>query len=114
MDSRITRLICENPHLTTASIARLTGISADRIDRVRLNKSWVYRGYGVPFMGFINCKQDAYYNVSFKGVRVFSGTFKKAIDSVDQLIYCLENNNGQLPPTRKESYFLGLGFGERL
>jgi hypothetical protein len=112
MNSQELRLIKENPNLSSASLSRLTGIHQNKIQDLKIKSgvSWTYRGHGIPFLRFINAKERAFYLVSHSRRAAHRGNFSSAIENVDRLIYCLENNSGKLPPTGKPSIFEGLGF----
>ncbi|CAH9015776.1 putative winged helix-turn-helix DNA-binding domainprotein [Vibrio phage 120E34-1] len=116
MDNRIERLIRDNPTLSSARIAKLVGLHRNTVinakKRLEVDSEWFHFGVGIPFVDYDSSSTS--YRVRKDGQKVYDGSFNGAMDNLDRLIYCLENNNGQLPPTRKESYFLGLGFGERL
>ena len=113
MDERFERLIADNPNLSTSAICRLTGLSIGEVNKARVKPLWSYKGVGIPFMCFVNRKNQACYQVSAYGRLIFNGLFYRAIEYVDMVIYCLENNKGKLPLTRKESYFVGLEFIKR-
>ncbi|AUR95819.1 hypothetical protein NVP1213O_43 [Vibrio phage 1.213.O._10N.222.54.F10] len=97
MDSRIERLILDNPNLSTTALCRLTGLSVGVVNRIRVKPLWTHKGKGIPFMCFVNRKEQACHQVSVRGRLVFNGLLTKAIENVDRVIYCLENNNGKLP-----------------
>lgn len=113
MDKQFERLIADNPNLSTTALCKLTGLSVGAVNKVRVKPLWSYKGAGIPFMCFVNRKNQACHQVSVSGRLIFNGLLSRAIDYVDMVIYCLENNNGKPPPTRKESYFVGLEFINR-
>lgn len=96
------QLIRDNPNLSSAALARFTGLTYGRVHKARGNQSWSHKGYGIPFMCFVNRKDQACYQVSVKGRLVFNGLLAEAIEYVDRVIYCLENNDGKLPPPLSE------------
>lgn len=108
-------LILDNPNLTAATLSRFTGLSRNRVERFRTKRqakaNWVYRGYGIPFMAVVDTTDCLCFRV-YKGRKLFVGRFHKAIEMVDRLIFCLENNHGKLPPTMNEYVFDNLKFGE--
>ena len=112
MTSQQLRLINENPNLSSASLSRLTGIHQNKIQKLKVCAGviWTYRGHGIPFLQFINGKERAFYLVGYSRHPVYRGNLSSAIENVDRLIYCLENNNGKLPPTGNQSIFERLGF----
>ncbi|CAM0043327.1 hypothetical protein VPHK392_0020 [Vibrio phage K392] len=120
MDSRVERLIRDNPNLSNAVIGRISGLTTKQVFAYRVKNKlkpvWFHKGKGVPFISrFIVDSSTIAWRIECKGAAITSSSsFINVLENVDRVIYCLENNNGQLPPTRKESYFLGLGFGERL
>lgn len=98
----VERLIQDNPNLSTVALCRLTGLTVWAIDKIRDKPTWRHKGVGVPFMCFVNRKEQACHQVSVKGRLVFNGLLSEAFEYVDRVIYCLENNNGKLPPTLSE------------
>lgn len=98
MDRRLKRLILDNPNLSTSALCRITGLSTGVVNKVRGKPLWTYKGRGIPFMCFVNRKKQACHQVSVRGRLVFNGLLINAIGYVDMVIYCLENNNGNLPP----------------
>lgn len=114
MDKQIERLIADNPNLSSASIARLAGISRYAVGRLKAKmehkQNWSHRGCGIPFVSQSVNKDGVYLSLWFSGRVLSKGNIEGVMDNLDRLIYCLENNEGKLPPTRKESYFIGLEF----
>lgn len=108
MDKQVERLITDNPNLCSSALSRLTGVNVRTLNRKRNSSAWRYKGVGVPFLCFVNSKDAAFYEVRCKREYISRGAFEDLIENVDRLIYALDN--GGLPPTRKESYFIGLGF----
>lgn len=112
MTNQQLRLINENPNLSSASLSRFTGIHHNKIQKLKAKTgvNWTYRGHGIPFLKFINGKERAFYLIGYSRQPVHRGNFSSAIENVDRLIYCLENNDGKLPPSGKQSIFEWLGF----
>lgn len=115
MNEQQKHLVCDNPNLSSAKLATLTGLESHTIRNARaamgIKPLWYHKGVGIPFMYF-NTSLVAY-AVYKNDTHLFAGSFDKAVESVDRLIYCLENNNGKLPPSRREWYFKNLEFGLR-
>ncbi|AUR96170.1 hypothetical protein NVP1216O_42 [Vibrio phage 1.216.O._10N.222.55.C12] len=97
MDSRTQRLIDENPNINSTALSKLTGLQTRRIERHRETAVWRYKGVGLPFVSFCNTKLSAFYCVTHKRRLMHKGNISGAIECVDRLIFCLENNNGKLP-----------------
>lgn len=96
------RLISDNPNLSHTVLARLLNISESYIKKIRrvylLGGKWMYRGDGIPFTRQVETKDGIYYEVRKNHQRLFRGNFYGAIEQVDRLLYCLNNNSGKLPP----------------
>lgn len=92
MTPQIKRLLAENPHLQSGKLALLTGMKPRAINKFKkengLTGKWTYSGVGIPFM----CYEFSYL-VRYKQKHIgSSGLLEKAIDLVDHLIWCIENN----------------------
>lgn len=109
------RLIKDNPNLNCPALSRLTGLNSKTIysAKTRLNAHGHYqhKGYGIPLVT-LDISSGINYKVRFNSKSIFNGRFDGAIENLDRLIYCLESNNGKLPPALEESVFNGLGFIE--
>ncbi|AUS01639.1 hypothetical protein NVP1287O_66 [Vibrio phage 1.287.O._10N.286.55.C7] len=99
MDERFERLIVDNPNLCSTVLSKLTGVSRRTIDRKRCKSNWRYKGFGIPFLCFVNSKESAFYEVRCKRRYIYRGEIETAMVQVDRVIYCMENNGGELPPT---------------
>ena len=106
----IERLINDNPNLSGGAIERLVGVSRMTVSRYRPRPIWSHSGCGVPYLSRTVTKDGLYFRVQFKGRNLFNGTFDNAIENVNRLIYCLENNNGKLPRTLNQVVFDDLEF----
>ena len=107
-------LIKDNPNLSTASIARFTGLSWYAVDKVRNKPKWTHSGLGIPFISHSIGNRGLGYKVRFKNKTMAScSSFSSAMENLDRLIYCLENNDGKLPMTSKESIYRDLEFIKR-
>ncbi|AUS01781.1 hypothetical protein NVP1291O_67 [Vibrio phage 1.291.O._10N.286.55.F6] len=113
MDKRFERLIADNANLSSSMIANLVGLHKNTIikakKRLGIAPNWFHFGVGIPFVDYDASSTS--YRVRQDGRKVYDGSFNGAMENVDRLIYALDN--GGLPPTRKESYFAGLGFIKR-
>lgn len=113
MVSQIEILIADNPNLSSSVIARLAGLHKNTIinakKRLEVAPNWFHFGCGIPFMDYDASSTS--YRVRKDGRKIYDGSFTGAMDSLDRLVYALDN--GGLPPTRKESYFVGLHFIKR-
>jgi len=106
------RVIRENPNLQSNKLADFLGLSRNTVIsyRYRLGGvSWSYSGIGIPFMYFN--KSCAQYFVSKSRGIFYNGLFGKAVNVVDHLIWCIENN--MFNQSRIEHpYLVNLKFGE--
>lgn len=100
MNSHCEQLIRDNPNLHNNKLAGLIGVSRSAVQEHKkkhgMTPHWYHSGCGAPFVYFD--KHAGAFRVSFRGVVVFSGVFHKAHENIDRLIYCIENNDGKLPP----------------
>ena len=110
MDKQIERLIEDNPNLSSSMIANLVGLHKNTIintkKRLGIKSNWFHFGVGIPFVDYDASSTS--YRIRKDGRKIYDGSFNGAMENVDRLIYALDN--GGLPPTRKESYFIGLEF----
>lgn len=106
------RVIRENPHLSASKIASLLGLSRSTIVSYRYRLGgvcWSYSGKGIPFFYFSNsCAQHF---VKYNGKVFYNGVISKAINIVDHLIWCIENNIFNQPRI-EHPYLVNLKFGE--
>lgn len=97
------RLIDDNPNLSNTVLSRFLNVARGKILRYKssigLDSQWKHKGVGVPFTRRFNTKDGEFTIVSHKRNTIFTGTTRNATINADRLIYCLENNNGKLPPT---------------
>lgn len=111
------RLIIDNPNVNTATLVRFLGSTRDRVERYRyknkLKGNWSYKATGIPFMSLLRTRDGICHHVNCKSRKIHSGSFAVAMENVDRLIYCLDNNNGKLPQSMNEYVFNNLRFGVR-
>ena len=102
--------IQDNPNLSSAALGRLLGINKSTVERNREKPLWRHSGVGIPYV-YDSVNPDGVYKAVVFGKRTIAkGTLIHAIENVDRLIYCLENNNGKLPRTLNEVVFGDLEF----
>lgn len=106
-------LFMDNPNLTNRKLSQLTGIDESTISRKRsrYRGKWVYKGVGLPFIHF-NVNKAAYV-LKYDKKTITEGILSNVILNLDRLIFCLDNNNGLLPPSsyvKIASIFNGLTF----
>lgn len=97
-------LLADNPNLKASSLAKLAGVSSQSINRLKrkmeVRSSWIHNGIGIPFISY---DKSVTAHRLRKGTRtLYFGTLEGSLVNLDRLIYCLENNNGKLPPTLSE------------
>ncbi|AUR88469.1 hypothetical protein NVP1113A_68 [Vibrio phage 1.113.A._10N.286.51.E7] len=113
MDKQIERLIVDNPNLSSSMIASLVELHKNTIinakKRLDITPNWFHFGMGIPFVDYDSSSTS--YRIRKDGRKIYDGSFNGAMENLDRLIYALDN--GGLPPTRKESYFVGLEFIKR-
>lgn len=114
MDERFERLIEDNPNLSHSALARFTGLTKKQVFAFRKKKeispNWFHKAVGIPFMSqFVVDGSTIAWRIECNSRGIYSSSmFDNVMDNLDRLIYALDN--GGLPPTRKESYFIGLEF----
>lgn len=110
------RLLKDNNNLSSAALSRLTGKSRFAIERLRtkldLQSNWRHRGVGLPFTHQSVNEDGVYLSLQFKGRVLAKGKIEGVMINLDRLIYCLENNKGNLPPTLSEWSLSGLTFAK--
>ena len=105
------QVIRDNPNLSSSALARFLGIDRKTVARVKdsleINTNWKHSGVGIPFTSTYITEDGFFTEVVLKG-RTISKTNKIEVtsESVDRLIYCLENNDGKLPPSGVEGWSL--------
>ena len=112
MNDQQRKVIDENPNLSAGKLAYFLGLSRNTVIsyRYRLGGvAWSYSGIGVPFMYFN--RSCAQYFVSKSRIVFYNGLFGKAVNVVDHLIWCIENNMFNQPRI-EHPYLENLKFGE--
>lgn len=105
------QIIKDNPNLSSSALARFLGIDRKTVARVKksleIDVLWKHSGIGIPFTSTYITEDGLFTEVVLKG-RTISKTNKTEVtaESVDRLIYCLENNNGKLPTSNVEGWSL--------
>ena len=92
------RVIRENPHLQSGKLASFLGVNAKKVDYFKRRNNfnvWTYSGLGIPFHYFDGWSVD--YKIEYKGKKVFGGCFKRAMNVLDHLIWCIENGMFKQP-----------------
>ena len=109
------QLIVDNPNLSTNVLARFLGVDKSTVRRVK-DKLEGYRhsfkGNNIPHLTSEIYNGGFRYVAIYRGRKLGVGSFDYCIEQIDRLIYCLENNNGKLPPRMNEYVFDNLKFGE--
>jgi hypothetical protein len=90
--------IKDNPNLSASALSSFLGIDRKTVERNRESPEWKHNGKSIPFMCFV-IAESAHWQVQFGSRMIHRGSFVEAINNVDRLIYCLENNSGKLPRT---------------
>lgn len=110
MNAQQERLIRDNPNLPDSKLANLADLTVKQVSHYRsINNcrgKWFYRGSGIPFCDF---NQDGY-RVRKSGKKIFRGSFSGAIENVDRLICCLDNDGKHLLKTLEQKVFDDLEF----
>lgn len=108
------QLIIDNPNLSHRELARFLGVSRHVVQRYRktnaITPPWKRSGCGIPFTHEVINHSGVYKVLKFGNRQVVKGTLDNVLVNLDRLIFCLENNNGKLPPTRLEGLHDDLGF----
>lgn len=102
MDAHQQQLIKDNPNLSSAALARFLGFTKVKVGRNREKPSWTHRGYGIPFATEQIVSDGVYLTLKYRNRRIANGKLPYILENLDRLIYCLENNNGNLPPTLED------------
>lgn len=109
------KLIIDNPNLSASELSRLLNLKPQTVAMIRRatcsGSSWKHSGCGIPFLSKTIGKRGLIYKLRTKNKTVVScSSFSSAMDNLDRLIYCLENNYGKLPKTTIEYVFGDLTF----
>lgn len=109
---QIERLVRDNPNLSASKISSLAGVHKNTIINTRrkigVNHQWFHFGVGIPFVDYDPITTS--YRVRKDGRKIYNGSFFGAMESLDRLIFCLDNNQGKLPKTMEESILSDLEF----
>lgn len=109
------QLIKDNPNLSGAELARIIGVNKSAVNKTRLKPYWKHSGCGIPFLSHSIGKRGLGYKLRAKNKNVVScSSFESAMENLDRLIYCLENNGGNLPMTTKQAVESGIRFIEEI
>lgn len=98
LSKRQLQLIHDNPKLSSSSLAKFLGVNIKTVSANRDKPTWKHDGRTIPFLSTVNHDGLRWY-VQYGKRKIHRGSFNSAMDNVDRLIYCLENNNGKLPRT---------------
>lgn len=104
------RLIDENPNVNSTVLSKLIGEPVRKIERHRETAVWRYKGKGIPFLSFCNTSESAFYCVTYRRKLLFKGKLEGALEQVDRVIFCLENNNGKIPSFKVEPIMSNMEF----
>lgn len=105
------RVIRENPHLQPSKIAKFLGLSVNTVKYYRRDIfTWVYSGIGFPFCDFDSCNAQWLVRKNHALIAKTS-IINKAINFLDHLIWCIENNMFNQPRI-EHPYLENLKFGE--
>lgn len=110
MDNQQRQIIKDNPNLSSAALARLLGLTHAKVNRNRDASAWAYRGYGLPFTFEQVMSDGVYLILKCRGRVIANGKPPYILENLDRLIYCLENNDGNLPPTLEDWSLKNLEF----
>lgn len=111
MNDRQKQLITDNPNLSSSKLSRFLGVSRIEIDKIRGATNWRHSGLGIPFLSQSIGKNGLSYKLRTKNITVVScSSFNGAMENLDRLISCLENNDGNLPMSTKEFIYCNLEF----
>ena len=109
------RLIIDNPNLSTNVIARFLGVDKSTVRKVKQRMTGhrhSFKGNSIPHLTSEIYNGGFRYVAIYRGRKLGVGSFSYCIEQVDRLLFCLENNNGKLPPTFNDVVFGNLKFGE--
>lgn len=111
-NQQMERLVIENPNLSASKLASIAKVHKNTIINTRrklgVNHQWFHFGVGIPFVDYDPITTS--YRVRKDGRKIYNGSFSGAMDNLDRLIFCLDNNQGELPKTMEESIFSDLEF----
>lgn len=111
LTSQHERLILDNPNLSTNKLARFLGIDKATVRKCKAKSPFSFKGNNIPFMTSEIYNGGFRYVTVYRGRKLGVGSFKYCIEQLDRLLFCLESNNGKLPPTMNEYVFGNLKFG---
>ena len=99
------QVIRDNPNLSHRELARFLVISRYSVQRFRKAKSltplWKHDGRTIPFTYDTMNPDGVYKLLKYKDRQLARGKLETVMVELDRLIYCLEKNNGKLPPTNQ-------------
>lgn len=109
------RAVIDNQNLSVSALSEFLNLKQGTIRTIRRcygqHSFWKHSGCGVPFLSKTVGNRGLIYKLRTKNKSVVScSSLDSAITNLDRLIYCLENNNGKLPPTTREFVYSGLEF----
>lgn len=111
-NQQMERLVRDNPNLSASKIASLASVHKNTIINIRRRlgviQQWFHFGIGIPFVDYDPINTS--YRLRKNGRKVYNGSFLGAMENLDRLIFCLDNNSGKLPKTLEESIFSELEF----
>lgn len=110
MDIHQKQLIKDNPNLSSSALARFLCFTHAKVSRNRETPLWAHRGHGIPFTFEQVMSDGVYLILKFRGRVIANGKLPYILENLDRLIYCLENNNGNLPPTLEDWSLKNLEF----
>ena len=107
--------VVDNPNLSNLALAKFVGLNTETVRAIKseydLISKWKHGGKGVPFLTAGVSGGGINYKIRCKHKTVVScSSLDSAMDNLDRLIHCLENNNGKLPRTLSEVVFGDLEF----
>lgn len=108
------QLIIDNPNLSHRELARFLCVSRHAVQYYRKANSitplWKHSGCGIPFVHDTMNPDGVYKVLKFGSRQLARGKLETVMIELERLIFCLENNNGKLPPTRLDNLHDGLEF----
>lgn len=114
LESKV-KIIMDNPNLSVSELARFLDLNVSTVGTIKratcTGSKWKHSGCGIPFLSKTIGKRGLIYKLRAKNRTVVScSSFDSAMENLDRLIYCLENNNGKLPKSTSDFVFGGLEF----
>jgi len=109
------KLIIDNPNLSASELARFLSLKIQTVLMIKratcTGSKWKHSGCGIPFLSKTIGKRGLIYKLRTKNKTVVScSSFDSAMENLDRIIYCLENNNGKLPKSTSDFVFGELEF----